>query len=282
MTTLTRKARKFVFVVDPEEVERLKSHTGDEVLVPDEEMLEAYAGGEKSVDRVVLNADEFGVWVSGFAPIKDSSGETVGVVCADSPPRLTAGDGPKDRQPLTLASFLGEAGRRIARAEFEATTDGLTGVYNHRYLHEHLEEEIARATLHGTELVLLFVDIDHFKRFNDLWGHSVGDAALRGVAHVIQGEVRRGDVVARYGGEEFVAVLAESGQEAGRLVAERIRRRIAGSVLVPGTSAVTVSIGLAVFPADGACRSELLEHGDLAMYHAKRLGRDRVHAFSVG
>ena len=279
LTTLARGASRFKYVVDPEERERTKCHLGDEIAVPDDGMIEAYTG-EGTSDRLVLGADEFGVWVNALAPIVDRNGETVAVVRADSPARASAELRDDDDHRLSLASLLGEARKRIARAEFEAVTDGLTGVYNHRYLHEHLEEEISRSTLHGASFVIFFIDIDHFKRFNDVWGHSVGDAALRAVAQVIQGEVRRGDVVARYGGEEFVAVLAETTVASGLAIAERIRQRVALSVLVPGTSPITVSIGVAAFPSDARTKPLLLERGDAAMYQAKRLGRNRVQAHS--
>jgi len=147
-----------------------------------------------------------------------------------------------------MASLLGEAKKRIARAEFEATTDGLTGVFNHRYLHEYLADEISRAMIHQSQFAVLFIDIDLFKAFNDVWGHSSGDAALRAVAHIIEGQIRRGDIVARYGGEEFVAILSDTDLEGGLRVAERIRQKVGQSPLVVGTAPITVSIGVAVFP----------------------------------
>jgi diguanylate cyclase (GGDEF)-like protein len=278
LTTMTRDRTSYIFVVDPEESQEWKSHCGDELLVADDEMDHVLAG--ETLDRTVLDVDEFGVWISGIWPLRDSKNEIVGLVCADSPARPQAEESSVDAGPGFLASLLGEAGKRVTRAEFDAATDSLTGLYNHRYLHEHLDGEISRSANRGSSLAILFVDIDHFKVFNDLYGHSFGDAVLRAVAQVIGSEVRRGDVVARYGGEEFVAVLTNMDLSGGRAVAERIRKKIKRSPLVAGGPAITVSIGVAVFPLDAMSTVELIERADWAMYQAKRLGRDRVQACS--
>ena len=97
----------------------------------------------------------------------------------------------------------------MSRAEIEAISDGLTGLYNHRYLHERLAEEIERAREQKTAISLLFCNLDHFKQFNEARGHSSGDKALRNVAHVLEQAIRRIDLAARFGGEEFVLVLIE-------------------------------------------------------------------------
>jgi diguanylate cyclase (GGDEF)-like protein len=280
LTTLSRSNSTYVFIADPEEAEDWKSHLGDQLLVADEEMDHVYAG-ERTLDRNVVNADEFGVWISGMAPLYDSGGEIVGLVCADAPAKVSPDQQDLYAAPGFLASLLGEAGKRITRAEFEAVTDGLTGVYNHRFLHEHLDELISKSTHRQSEFAVLFIDIDHFKRFNDLWGHSLGDLILRDVAHLIENEVRRGDVVARYGGEEFVAVLADTSLAGGRVVAGRIRQKIARSPLALGSFPVTVSIGVTVFPTDGTSGAALIERADSAMYQAKRLGRNRVQVYSA-
>lgn len=276
LTTQRKVGSRVVFVVDPEETEQRKSHIGDELFAVDDEMREVLAGLQ--ADRNALYADEFGVWITASAPLRDGEGNIVGLVAADSPARPSPVHDGEDAAPASMASLLGEVTKRIVRAEFEATIDGLTGIYNHRYLHEHLTGEVSKAIERRSEFAVLFVDIDYFKAFNDRWGHSLGDEVLRAVAHIIEGQIRRGDIVARYGGEEFVAVLSDCDLGSGMQVAERIRANVARSPLVVGTDPVTVSIGVALFPAHAASRAELIERADTAMYEAKRLGRNRVQA----
>jgi diguanylate cyclase (GGDEF)-like protein len=185
----------------------------------------------------------------------------------------------KVKQPAT--SMLGTAASRLSRAEIDAITDGLTGLYNHRYLHDRLSEEIDRARSEGTRLTLLFCDLDHFKDYNDRLGHSTGDRALRRVARVIEDSVRGVDLVARYGGEEFCVVLMETESAAALDVAERIRVGVATERLEDGQSGLTISIGVATFPDDADGKEELLDKADWSMYRAKRHGRDRVVTFSL-
>ena len=276
LTTQRKVGSRVVFVVDAEETEQCKSHIGDELFAVDDEMREVLAG--LKADRNALYADEFGVWITASAPLRDGKGNIVGLVAADSPARPSLAHDGGDAARTSMASLLGEVTKRIVRAEFEATIDGLTGIYNHRYLHEHLTGEVSKAIAQRSEFVVLFVDIDYFKAFNDRWGHSLGDEVLRAVAHIIEGQIRRGDIVARYGGEEFVAVLSDCDLSSGMQVADRIRTQVARSPLVVGTGPVTVSIGVALFPAHAASRAELIERADTAMYEAKRLGRNRVQA----
>ena len=111
--------------------------------------------------------------------------------------------------------MLQTAAVRLSRAEIDAITDALTGLYNHRYLHERLSEELHRARELQRPLSVLFCDLDHFKGYNDSNGHSAGDAVLREVAHVIEQSVRNIDVAGRYGGEEFVVLLVETERRDG-------------------------------------------------------------------
>ena len=228
-------------------------------------------------------ADEFGVWITGLAPIRDASGDIVAVTVADLPAlspsesEALRGDG---RQ--TFAAMLQSAAVRLSRAEIDAITDALTGLYNHRYLHERLSEELHRARDQQRPLSVLFCDLDHFKRYNDASGHSAGDAVLREVAHVIEQSVRNVDVAARYGGEEFVVLLVETGRETALVVAERIRERIRAAGFTAGGVPLTVSIGVAGYPDDADRREDLLNKADWAMYLAKRRGRDQVASFGDG
>jgi diguanylate cyclase (GGDEF)-like protein len=179
----------------------------------------------------------------------------------------------------TLASMLHATTLRVTRAELEAISDGLTGLYNHRYLHERLDEELERARRDGIELALLFIDLDEFKAHNDALGHKAGDEALRRVARILEECSRRIDLAARYGGDEFVLVLVDSSAAGACEVAERVRESVAGAH-ANGGPPLTVSIGIATFPGDARTKDELLDKADWALYAAKRAGRDRVLRFA--
>ena len=175
--------------------------------------------------------------------------------------------------------MLQTAAARLGRAEIDAITDALTGLYNHRYLHERLSEELHRARDVQRPLGVLFCDLDHFKGYNDANGHSAGDAVLREVAHLIEQSVRNVDIAARYGGEEFVVLLVETDRDTALAVAERIRERLRAAGFRANGVPLTVSIGVAAYPDDGDRREDLLNKADWAMYLAKRRGRDQVAGF---
>jgi len=164
-----------------------------------------------------------------------------------------------------------------------ALQDPLTGLYNRRHLDDRLGSEVAASLRHGRALALLMIDIDHFKVVNDSSGHLAGDEALKMVAFVLRGAVRKEDVLARYGGEEFVVIARETPLEGARALAERIRRAVEKSRCAwqGGELAVTVSVGVAVSvgPSEylpGRSESALVEAADRALYAAKRGGRNRV------
>lgn len=164
-----------------------------------------------------------------------------------------------------------------------AATDPLTGLSNRRVLDSRLDEEWRRARRTRQSLSALFVDIDHFKQFNDTHGHASGDEALVAVAECISAMVRRSvDVVARYGGEEFAVILPETAGEGALTVAEKIRRKVQSQSIVQSdgeTAAVTVSIGCATcVPADGANVLDLLAAADRQLYAAKAAGRNQVRS----
>ena len=147
-------------------------------------------------------------------------------------------------------------------------------------LFERLAQETARSQRHGTPLSAVLIDLDHFKRINDGYGHAAGDAVLRSVGKLIRGAVRASDVAARYGGEEICVLLPQTGADGARRFAESLRRRIGeleheedGQVF-----RVTASLGVAtVLPATAPTHPEgLLKAADIALYSAKREGRDRV------
>jgi diguanylate cyclase (GGDEF)-like protein len=159
-------------------------------------------------------------------------------------------------------------------------TDPLTGVANRRHLFQRLEQELSRSMRFGDKLSLLMIDLDLFKRVNDLHGHTVGDGVLRGVALALLRSVRKVDIVARYGGEEFCVVLPRVGKPEAVEVAEKLRRVVAAAPL-PGPEGsapltVTISVGIATLGVDASDVGGLIDKADAALYEAKRLGRDRV------
>ena len=161
-----------------------------------------------------------------------------------------------------------------------ACRDGLTRLFNHRYFQDVIHNEIHRAKRNGGVFSLLFLDLDHFKHYNDMHGHLEGDRLLRKVGEILLKSVRRSDIVARYGGEEFVVMMPATPKKNAAVMGEKLRRYIENFPF-PGRESqplkkVTVSVGIASFPEDGAERPELVERADGAMYRAKKLGRNSV------
>ena len=226
---------------------------------------------------------------------------------------LRAGaDAGADEQEL-LQILASQAAVALANAalyrtlERQAITDGLTGLYNHRYFYERLNQEIARAQRYGLPLSLLMIDIDDFKSFNDCFGHPAGDLVLAEVGRILGTQIRAGiDIAARYGGEEFTVVLPNTPRDGAQVVGARLAQQLAalpgapppgadGAVSVgesirvtvehtpmPGADAVThitVSIGVACFPGAAGGPGELVRNADKALYLAKRMGKNRVEVF---
>lgn len=165
---------------------------------------------------------------------------------------------------------------RESRVELErlSNTDGLTGLHNRRRLMEAVTAEVTRSATANEPCTLLMVDVDHFKQFNDAYGHPAGDAVLRRVAAVLRESIRAEDAAGRYGGEEFLVVLRNTPMAGALEVADRIRARLAEEVFDGGR--VTVSVGAAGMPEDGKSAEALIMSADLALYQAKKEGRDRV------
>lgn len=166
-----------------------------------------------------------------------------------------------------------------------ANVDGLTGVYNHRYFQNALEQEISRAMRHGTHLSILFIDIDHFKKFNDTYGHQVGDFVLIEFAKTIGANIRQYDTLARYGGEEFVVILPETNTEDALAVAEKLRSIIEKTSFRDSREEyhVTASFGQACSRPDvedDFSRDLLVSRADQALYEAKEKGRNRVVGYA--
>ncbi len=182
-------------------------------------------------------------------------------------------------------TFAGQVGLAVANIRLrealrtQSIKDPLTGLYNRRYMTEMLEREIRRAARAEQSLGLLVLDLDHFKAFNDTYGHDAGDAVLRETASFLTKSIRAEDVVCRFGGEEFVVILPTANLDAAHARAESIRSRLHElTVLHQGQSLgmITVSIGVAAFPVHGTSPQKLLDAADAALYRAKKEGRDRV------
>ncbi|WP_395016247.1 diguanylate cyclase [Dongia sp.] len=165
------------------------------------------------------------------------------------------------------------------KLENMALRDGLTGLYNRRFLDETLERDLSKLQRDRKSGAVLLLDVDHFKRFNDTHGHQAGDEALRRVGTALLASVRQSDVVCRYGGEEFLVFLPDCNTAQATAKAEKIRAAVPGTSMTMGERvipSVTISIGLAMFPAHAQTRALLLQMADRALYQAKAAGRNRV------
>lgn len=197
------------------------------------------------------------------------------------------------RRYRRLSRLLAERNQHILRQqgalqaanqelEKQSQTDGLTHLANRRHFDQALAHEHARWRRTGLPLSLLMLDVDHFKRVNDLYGHQVGDDCLRAIAQVLRDHAARPtDLAARYGGEEFACLLPETGLDSAQVVAERIRAAVARleqSNPQAGLPHVTLSIGIATLEGGQAGAPELLAAADAQLYAAKQAGRNRAHA----
>lgn len=162
-----------------------------------------------------------------------------------------------------------------------ATTDAMTGLKNHRFFQEHLRESIQYADRFNGKFSLLLLDIDHFKKFNDTYGHQAGDEVLRAVARKLKNSVRSNDLVARYGGEEMAIVLDKANEQEALEVAQKVVRAVAEEAypIAEGVSKhVTISVGVSTYPTHAKTPAELIEFSDQGLYRAKEMGRNRVGA----
>jgi len=173
--------------------------------------------------------------------------------------------------------------QRFSSVKNMAIYDTLTGLYNRRYFEERLRVEAQKSFSNNIPLSLIMVDIDHFKKVNDTFGHPEGDMILREIASLLKKSVRKKDTVARYGGEEFILILPEAGIEASSMIADRIRLLVESTLFDVGKAQLnlSVSLGISSFPIHRAgSDGELIKMADQALYEAKRGGRNRVCVFS--
>jgi two-component system, cell cycle response regulator len=206
-----------------------------------------------------------------------AEGRPIGVLVAEQP--AERGARIEQRVLAMVEQFAAHAALALANAwllvrmQRIAGTDGLTAVANRRTFDAVLAREVERAAGRGHPLSVVMVDIDHFKRLNDTYGHQAGDEALRAIAAVLARVCRDNETLARYGGEEFAIILPFTESAAASVVAERLRRAVTqAATVVP----VTASFGIATMPDHGRGAIELLQAADAALYRSKQLGRDRV------
>jgi diguanylate cyclase (GGDEF)-like protein len=179
-----------------------------------------------------------------------------------------------DQIALALANL-----KLRATLQYQSHRDPLTHLYNRRYLLEALEREIARSARSKKPVSLLVIDIDHFKRYNDTYGHDAGDQVLREFGAVLKQAIRESDIACRHGGEEFVITLPESSSADAYLRANELRKKVASLMLEhrgQRLGQITVSVGVAAYPEHGSTTDELLAAADVALYRAKAHGRNCV------
>ncbi|MBU6374840.1 MAG: GGDEF domain-containing protein [Bdellovibrionales bacterium] len=183
-----------------------------------------------------------------------------------------------------LQTALSDLKAANEKLESMSVTDEMTGIHNFRYLKQRLEIEHRRAIRFKRPYAILFLDVDHFKHYNDRNGHPAGDALLRGLAQLLKKSSRETDCVARYGGEEFVILAPETNEQQGSEFAERLRKIITSAGFENGEhqplGCISVSIGVACYPESAPSAEDTLKAADEALYHSKKSGRNRVTRYS--
>ncbi len=213
-------------------------------------------------------------------PLQRDEGTAVGalILAATAPEVLTPARQEILRLIAAQVAVKIDLGRTHQQLSQLATTDGLTGLLNHRTFQHGFDMMLQRESRRQGSLSLLLCDIDHFKKINDTFGHPFGDTVLQGVARILGKAARRVDLTARYGGEEFALLLEGAGEKGAVKVAARIRKEIESMVFRHGQGPVrvTISVGVAVSPEQGTDKALLLSRADQALYQAKKQGRNRV------
>lgn len=244
---------------------------------------------ERKIPLLVRNAETDSRFARGFFGPAERSfmalplhlfGRLVGFVraSASEPDRFRGEDLRGAELACTLAGVSMENIQLFEKVNELAIKDGLTGLYTHRAFQSRLEEEILRSARSKVPFSVIMSDIDHFKSYNDTFGHQAGDAVLKAVSAAIAGGVREIDFAARYGGEEFALVITAAGKEQAAAVAEKVRLALESLSFNFGgkASRVTASFGVAEFPAEASAAGQLVRVADERLFRAKQAGRNRV------
>lgn len=189
------------------------------------------------------------------------------------------GFSPEETEILKMVADQAAAAIDKAKLWQMAFTDALTGLYDRRYFKMKLHDELQRAKRYNRPFSIVMADLDNFKTVNDSAGHAEGDKVLIQAANYLRESIREVDLIARYGGDEFVLFLPEMGKEAAYSLSERLRKNVS-QVEAKGSLTITISLGIATYPADGESAEDLMNKADSAMYHAKQTGRNRTVAYS--
>jgi diguanylate cyclase (GGDEF)-like protein len=172
-----------------------------------------------------------------------------------------------------LKHFFNSKREALSRLAYK---DALTGLFNRRYMDEKLSEEMGRAVRYGRPLSLVMIDIDHFKKFNDTYGHQKGDEVLAVVSGILQTTSRNTDILCRYGGEEIALILPETAPEDAMIMADMCCQRIHDNVIKETGMMVTISLGVAGKSLDCSSPEDIIAAADRALYRAKENGRNRI------
>jgi diguanylate cyclase (GGDEF)-like protein len=207
------------------------------------------------------------------------SGEVIGSILVNHPDPPADGAELRIRESVTQAAPVLANLRNLAIAEIRAATDALTGLPNNRAVQDTIKRMVAQASRSVAPLSAALLDLDHFKRVNDAYGHSRGDEVLAAVATVLRSSLRESDFVGRYGGEEFLVLLPDTGRDQAVVVAEKVREAVASLALSEIAQPVTASLGIAAVPDDAGDADTLIRAADRALYAAKANGRNRVELF---
>ena len=216
-----------------------------------------------------------------------AQGDALGVLRLQCRDANSCMDESKRQLAVTVAEHMTLALSNLLLREtlhHQSIRDALTGLYNRRYLEEALEREIYRAARHQHSLGIIMLDVDHFKRFNDEFGHDAGDALLREMGTFLKTKSRQTDIACRYGGEEFFVILPETSLAAAAQKAEQLREKFKSlNIMHQGQllRRATISLGVAAFPEHGTTVQILIQMADKALYQAKEEGRDRVVVAAV-
>jgi diguanylate cyclase (GGDEF)-like protein len=188
------------------------------------------------------------------------------------------------RQLVQIAAMAVATLNLQSKLENQSIRDALTGLFNRYFMQISLDRELSRAARRKQPLAVLMIDVDHFKRFNDTYGHAAGDAALKGIANVFQSSIRPEDIACRYGGEEFTILLPDTVAEVAFQRAEGILEavsRLSVTLAAQTFSEFSISVGVALYPRDGEASDQLLRRADEALYRSKRQGRNQVSLYEA-